>query len=116
MIDITKTYQTRCGYPVRFYATDGYDDYQIHGACCINGKWHSFAWSVKGEAHLGNSSKYDLIEVKPRIQREVWVNVYEDYVGACHTTKQEAEESKDPDPRLACVKIPIDCEHGEGLE
>ena len=115
MIEITKTYCTRCGYPVRIYATDGVGAYPIHGAYCEGEDWIQSQWTDAGSRKIGSTCPLDLIEVKPRIQRDVWVNVYEDYVGACHATKKEADESKDGF-RLACVKLPIDCEHGEGLE
>ena len=115
MIEITKTYRTRCGYPVRFYATDGNDDYPIHGACCIEGKWYSSTWSLEGEAYLGSSSKFDLVEVKPRIQKEVWLNVYQHVTGGSYATKKLADINSSH-ARIACVKITIDCEHGEGLE
>jgi len=115
MIEITKTYRTRCGYPVRFYATDGNDDYPIHGACCIEGKWYSSTWSLEGEAYLGSSSKFDLIEVKPRIQREVWCCVYEDHEEIGYAAVEIARNIKGSNC-LAIVKLPIDCEHGEGLE
>jgi hypothetical protein len=113
MIDMTKTYRTRCGYPVQLYRTDAKGDCPVQGSIDI-GPYESIGqWGFDG-VHP-TIEQYDLIEVKPRIQREVWLNVYEDYVGACHTTKKEADESKDGF-RLACVKLPIDCEHGEGLE
>ena len=59
-------------------------------------------------------SSEDLIEVKPRIQREVWVNVY-DIGCSTYTTKEMANRCAVIDTRLACVKITIDCEEGEGL-
>ena len=57
----------------------------------------------------------DLVEVKPRIQRELWLNLYADGSAAPRQTKAEANWSAQ-DEILACVKIAIDCEEGEGLE
>ena len=115
MIDINKTYQTRCGYSVRLYAKDGGGEYSVHGAYFSQGKWIVFCWSIMGEAYIGRTSELDLIEVKPRIQREVWVNVYKEGPSIVYETKQQADSRSDP-ARLACVKITIDCEYGEGLE
>jgi hypothetical protein len=115
MIEMIKTYRTRYGYPVRIYATDGGGEYPIHGAFFSDGKWHNFAWSIKGESYIGCPRELDLIEVKPRIQREVWVNLYDDmrWTG-CHRTRKEADISASSQ-RIACVHLTIDCEHGEGL-
>ncbi len=59
---------------------------------------------------------YDLVEVKPRIKRTYWVNVFNTPkgVGFLHVTKADADGYRNS-PRLACVKIEIDCEEGEGL-
>jgi hypothetical protein len=53
----------------------------------------------------------DLVEVKPRIQRTVWLALYPlDDVwvvsGDCTAVEKGC---------LACVKVEIDCEEGEGL-
>jgi hypothetical protein len=66
-----------------------------------------------------NSGPSDLIEVKPRIKREVWVNVYPEtshmYSYDVYHTKDAADRHGGKD-RIACVRIEIDCEEGEGLE
>ena len=57
-----------------------------------------------------------LIEVKPRIKREYWVNLYSDrYDSFCHKTRKAADANAISDERIACVKVSIDCEEGEGL-
>lgn len=114
MIDITKTYQTRCGYPVRIYATDGVGVYRVHGAYCEGGDWILSKWTEAGHREIRRTRPCDLIEVKPRIQREVWCNIYKECAGDIHKTKQEANDCAGID-RIACVKLTIDCEHGEGL-
>ena len=115
MIDITKTYRTRCGYPVRIYAADGAGAYPIHGAYCEGEDWIQSQWTDAGNRKIGSRCQLDIIEVKRRIVREVWCNVYEGRAEAFWPTRQEADSHKD-DFRLACVKLTIDCEHGEGLE
>lgn len=116
MIDITKTYRTRCGYPVRIYATDGTGAYPIHGAYCKDGEWIVATWTIEGQNALqAKETPFDLVEVKPRIVQEVWVNVYEGALVIVGDSKAEADRRANYD-RIACVKITIDCEHGEGLE
>jgi len=118
MIEITKTYRTRCGYPVRIYATDGVGAYPIHGAYCEGGAWVQLQWTDAGSRKIGSTCPRDLVEVKPRIQREVWVNVYPEtirYEMPCYSHREDADRLAESN-RLACVKITIDCEHGEGLE
>jgi hypothetical protein len=115
MIDIKKQYKTRDGREVRIYATDGEDDYPVHGAVKpINGKWFPSLWTPSGRAcNPIIDSKLDLIEVKPRIKREVWVNVYD--IGCSTYTTKEMANLCASSTRLACVKIIIDCEEGDGL-
>ena len=114
MIDITKKYRTRDGREVRIYATDGSEDMCVHGAIRFDGGWASEVWTQHGKYFPPKESIHDLIEVKPRIQREVWVNVY-DIGCSTYTTKEMANLCAATDTRLACVKITIDCEEGEGL-
>ena len=115
MIEITKTYRTCCGYPVRIYATDGVGAYAIHGAYFEGGDWILSKWTFNGRREIGCTGPRDLVEVKPRIQREVWVNVYDRHKGEfLYKTREEADE-RAMHNRLACVKLTIDCEHGEGL-
>lgn len=112
-ISMDKQYRTRDGREVRIYAVDGCGDYPIHGAVKKSYGWHCFSWPATGlhEAY----HDIDLIEVKPRIHREYWVNLYPKYAGGGHhETKTIADESAMRD-RIACVKVVIDCEEGEGL-
>jgi hypothetical protein len=111
MISKDKTYRTRDGREVRIYATDGFGDAPIHGAVKRQDDWDCICWTKDG-ACIFNPS-WNLIEVKPRIKRTVWLNVYEDDVHRFHT-KQEAEDGSYK-CRLACVTVEIDCEEGEGL-
>ena len=109
-ISMDKTYRTRVGHEVRIYAVDGYRDYPIHGAIMEDG-WCVHNWTENGKGAL---SRYDLIEVKPRIKRTVWLNVYEYPMQSPHVSKETANHLA-LEGRLACVKVEIDCEEGEGL-
>jgi len=53
--------------------------------------------------------------IKKRIKRTVWLNVYEHNI-YCedYKTKEKADDNA-MSKRLACVKVEIDCEEGEGL-
>ena len=110
VIDKSKQYRTRDGREVRIYATDGNGHKPIHGAIREGESWVAYTWLYDGVAALDCNS---LIEVKPRIKREVWVNVYP----TCQTIWPSEETANEccTDNRIACVKITIDCEEGEGL-
>jgi hypothetical protein len=116
--DPTKQYKTRDGRPFRYYASDGGGEYPIHGAVEETpGHWLLRAWTLYGRRdYYGRiDSPSDLIEVKPRIKREYWLNInpeVDDVFG--YTTKEQADEGSCGD-RIACVSVVVDCEHGEGL-
>ena len=109
MISKDKTYRTRDGREVRIYATDGDNGGIIHGAVFSNG-WQFRLWYSDGCYDRDVESNLDLIEVKPRIKRTVWLNVYEHLISASETPIQQFLQKP-----LARVKVEIDCEEGEGL-
>lgn len=111
MIDKNKQYKTRDGREVRIYATDGGGHKPIHGAIREGESWVAYAWLYDGVAALDCNS---LIEVKPRIKREVWVNVYPNRMGIPHQNKAHVDAHRGKDT-IACVRLTIDCEEGEGL-
>jgi len=113
MISKDKQYRTRDGRDVRIYAMDGAEPYPVHGAIKNDEGWVRSAWTKEGLVLIVSKEfETDLIEVKPRIKRTVLLNVYErSVVGwAC---KEKADGAGVG--RLACVKVEIDCEEGEGL-
>jgi len=122
MIELGKQYKTRDGREVRIYAVDGGGRFPVHGALKqVDGTWRQEEWTLTGSYNGekdGHSlpNALDLVEVKPRIQREVWVNVYksECAYGAVYREKCSADIGADS-TRIACVKLVIDCEEGEGL-
>lgn len=73
MIDPNKQYRTREGREVRIYAVDGGGDFPIHGAIHSGCGWTSEDWTRDGKLYLTRETDYDLIEVKPRIKRTVWL-------------------------------------------
>jgi HD-like signal output (HDOD) protein len=117
MIDINKKYRTRDGREVRIYATDGGGGYPVQGAIFSKELgWLLATWSMDGCALNDIDHHQDLIEAKPRIQRTMWVNVYPrlSCTGANHSNKKDADQNAACN-RIACVKVEIDCEEGEGL-
>jgi hypothetical protein len=116
MISKDKQYRTRDGREVRIYATDGVGDQSVHGAVFDGSTWLIYAWYDDGQyARSDKCGRHDLIEVKPRIKRTVWLNVYEHNI-YCedYKTKEKADDNA-MSKRLACVKVEIDVEEGEGL-
>jgi hypothetical protein len=111
MIDPAKKYRTRDGREVRIYAVDGGGPRPVHGAICEGREWVAYTWLHDGVAGLHCSN---LIEVRPRIQREVWVNVYSDF-DVAYRSRGEADGNA-LQRRIACVKLVIDCEEGHGLD
>ena len=67
--------------------------------------WLSFSWHL--ETH-------QLIEVKRRHKRTVWMNLYENKTAGGHKTKDDAD-CHAGDLRIACIKVELDFEEGEGL-
>lgn len=122
-IDINKQYRTQNGEKVRIYCTDASGTYPVHGAIAIFDVdheaevWMVHSWTSKGTIREGHNHPYDLVEIKPRIQREYWMNLYNS--GSCTVWKNrqnaDSGEKMTKNNRIACVKIVIDCEEGEGL-
>ena len=116
MISMDKEYRTRDGREVRVLCVDkrgsGYPVVALlkspNGRETID-TFSSCGMRIK-TAELGS----DLIEVKPRIVREFWKNIYPDYEGCSRKSREVADAVALPD-RIACIKFSIDCEHGEGL-
>lgn len=117
MIDPKKQYRTRQGSPVRIYAVDGDDEMPIHGAVLTAHGWKVNSWQRSGKWLDGGNDGADLIEVKPRIKRTVWVNVYRDghnYPAQVYANQQTALLNRYAGI-IACVEIDIDVEEGHGL-
>jgi len=111
MIDKTKTYRTRDGREVRIYATDGVEGEEVHGSVKRSYGWRAETWPLNG-LHSVDSS-LDLIEVRPRHKRTLWVNEYEDNRPTAHLSKELADQYRFD--RIACIKVELDFEEGEGL-
>jgi hypothetical protein len=115
MIDKNKQYRTRDGREVRIYATDGNGNNLVHGAIHVDGEWVQFCWMQDGSCDGKAGLPYNLIEVRPRHKRTVWLNVYEKGLDACTADSREEAEENAASARLACIKVELDFEEGEGL-
>lgn len=114
-VEMGKQYKTRSGSEVRLYATNCGGVYTVHGAYRSGVSWIVGSWLSNGEWGRGSVQELDLIEVKPRIQREVWLNIYGNDTDWCvHNSRADADRHSAAD-RIACVKLTVDCEEGEGL-
>jgi hypothetical protein len=113
MIDIDKKYRTRCGNEVRIYATDGSGRKSVHGAyfdTFVKG-WISLVWTEHGKVDgYQDLQPLDLIEVRPRHKRTVWVHVFKN--GSVCSTEEAYYVVTG---RIACIKVDLDFEEGEGL-
>jgi len=110
MIDKSKTYTTRDGREVRIYATDGQDEWPIHGATLKSFGWSSECWTRDGSSLTNQPHADDLIEVRPRHKRTVWLHVFKDST-VCATEDAYYKITG----RIACIKVDLDFEEGEGL-
>lgn len=114
MIDINKKYRTRDGQEARIYATDGEHGELVHGA--VNHSqhgWQSMIWFANGNYLEDEESDFDLIEVRSRHKRTVWLNVYDRHT-FLYDNRKDADSMRDDD-RIACIKVDLDFEEGEGL-
>ena len=114
LISMDKQYRTRLGETVKILTVSRKGNYPI--ITLIGEEERVETFSKTGQCCIGAVDNDDLIEVKPRIKQDVWINMYGDSVGEkfIHETKEIADLSAG-DKRIACVKVEINCEHGEGL-
>jgi hypothetical protein len=117
-IELGKKYRTRDGREARIYAVGLNGDDMVHGAVKSSetDRWTISSWYNSGAWGCKRESELDLIEVKPRIKRTVWLNVYPEQLATRHVhhSRSDADRSNTL-RRIACVKVEIDCEEGEGL-
>ena len=119
MIDINKQYRTRDGREVRIYATDGGGPQPIHGAISGLNFWSTANWSKNGSYTVvyGQEHDNDLIEVRPRHKRNVWLIVWSsNYIQVMNTPEWQISTSgRSGEVPYACIKVELDYEEGEGL-
>ena len=114
MIDKNKIYKTRDGREVRIYATDGAKR-KVHGAMLTDEGWEHRTWDATGRIMLCEPHDYDLIEVRPRHKRTVWLNMYGSGVVPEACSSKERADLAAACGRIACIKVELDFEEGQGL-
>ena len=112
MIDLKKRYTTRDGQAVELFAIR---DGRVFGRIgMLPSTWGSHGSATPGMTPpLDLIDLIDLVEVKPEIQREFWVNIYPSSQPI--RAKVEADKCAVPG-RIACVRVNIVCHEGDGLE
>lgn len=117
-VDIKKSYRAKNGAEVRLFSDDGIPDCEIIGAVKTERGWESQTWAWTGKQRSFFDSQYDLVEVKPSFNKEVWLNIYNGEYGLCvasgYATKRDADYGA-LKSRFACISITVNCEEGEGL-
>ena len=115
MIDKNRTYRTRDGREVRIYATDGGGRKKpVQGAVKEKDGWYMLAWSKNGI--VSNIDRnLDLIEVRPRHKRTVWLNMYGSGVVPEACSSKERADLAAACGRIACINVELDFEEGQGL-
>lgn len=115
MISKDKQYRTRDGRQVRIYATDGAGEHPVHGA--IKNRfdwWDAWQWTHGGRSDGYMERETDLIEMKPRHTRTVWLNFDADGTFDAFVSKEKAD-FYEHDDRIACIRVDLDFAEGEGL-
>ena len=115
MIDINKKYRTRDGREVRIYATDGGGKNPVHGSIKQEDGWILQVWPKSGRYFEDDDEGYriDLIEVRPRHKRTVWVTVYP--MNRYYISDENIQCDIYPPKRIACIKVELDFAEGDGL-
>lgn len=121
-IEMGKQYRTSGGRNVRVLCTDRKGDWPVVALVPDSTRPIEIlvSYSSEGHANLNKSlSDYDLVEIKPRINRTYWANIYKNSKVdsfIAYPSKDLADSMGFGSGRLACVPITIDCEEGEGLD
>ena len=116
LISMDKQYKTRDGRAVEVLRVDINNKHFPVSVIVTNpnGSQTVLCRTSTGYVSLSQKSGGDLVEVKPRIKQNVWLNLYPNRRPCSHSTKKEADKIAGK-TRTACIKVEIDCEHGEGL-
>lgn len=114
-VEMGKQYRTRDGLEVRIYAVDGDKEMPVHGAVLTKHGWKVNSWALDGRWCPNMTDARDLVEVRPRIKREMWVNVYPNGVDDELWCTKEVADQQALTSRIACVRVEIDVEEGHGL-
>ena len=112
-IELGKNYRLADGRAWRTYAVDGGGDEPVHGAWQDeNGIWHNTQRRSDGSARVCNAV-FDLVEVRPRHKRTVWINMYPGGGASLHLSRELADDYGFK--RHSCIEHTFDFAEGDGL-
>lgn len=113
-IDFTKPVQTRDGRAVTILTEErAHSTFPVVGL--LNDE-HIVTFTSEGKfVFNGREHGMYLVNVPVKHVRKVWLNMYPGYSGTvAHETKESADECAPPN-RIACVRVTVEFEEGEGL-
>lgn len=108
-------YQMRNGRSVRILAVDLEGPYPVAAVCVP--QWSQYVverFTSTGQLQQGQSSNLDIILKPQPFKYERWVNVYEQGPSHPYTSRWYADDCATKE-RIACVKITIEGNEGDGL-
>lgn len=113
-LDGSRPVTTRDGRKVVLYCVDAPGEWPVHGR--VEGAYRPSSWGLNGCVFCGSHSSRDLIQPSRGFKYERWMNVYSDpALGGHYMTKEDADR-RSGTARIACVKVIVEGEEGEGLE
>ena len=113
-LDGSRPVTTRDGRKVTLYCVDAPGDWPVHGR--INDQQTAASWRKNGGYYENTyGTALDLVHPPRRFKYERWVNVYEDGSTPISKTKIDADWASGAG-RIACIRIVVEGEEGEGLE
>ncbi|WP_374633984.1 hypothetical protein [Ferrovibrio sp.] len=113
-LDGSRPVTTRDGCKVVLYCVDAPGEWPVHGR--IEEAPGPSCWRRDGTYQTTETkNNCDLIQAPRRFKYERWVNVYADGSTPISKTRADADWAASP-CRIACVKVIIEGEEGEGLE
>lgn len=108
--------QTRDGRKARIICVDRkVPDYPVVALIDSNDGGEIASFTITGTYVQTVTHTLDLIPIPTRIKRDVWINVYRSGTDYCTHASRDLADRCASSQRLACIKVPIDCQEGEGL-
>jgi hypothetical protein len=114
-VDWSKPIQTRAGRKARLLGEIiGRDDPFAVAVMTEDGREDVLYYFASGKFYVNATCVNDIINTPERIEREVWLTLYRSGDISTDETEEAAKANRDKD-RIACVRVQIDCNAGEGL-
>jgi hypothetical protein len=114
-VDWSKPIQTRAGRKARLLGEIiGRDDPFAVAVMTEDGREDVLYYFASGKFYVNATCVNDIINAPERIERDVWLNVYESG-GITPWADKDTADTHALEGRIACVRVQIDCEKGEGL-